>query len=164
MSWSLRAAAANQSQVDQGGLVDPGLSSQDKLLPTLDLAMEIVNRNPDQLEQMFELYPQKLAQSQADLKQKIPNYADTYLRLEQERQKAKEQAEQFMSPLPNNVCKQRNLPGPVSNICDRFFNESAQIIRSNGLSLQDFNDITNKLRSDSNWKSLFDQEIRRRRY
>lgn len=155
-----RAMAASRSPGSQDWSIDRGMRVSDRpqLTFSLDLALEIIDHNQPQVD----LLPM-IAQSSTDLKSKLPSYADTFLRLEQERQKAKEQAEQFMNPLPNNVCKQKNLPGPVTNICDRFFNESAQIIRSNGLSLQDFNDITNKLRNDSSWKNLFDQELRRRR-
>jgi hypothetical protein len=65
--------------------------------------------------------------------------------------------------VPKDVCKQSNLVGSVTNICDRFFNESAEIIRSNGLSLTDFNAITQEVRKNPALKNQLNEELLRRK-
>ncbi len=105
-----------------------------------------------------------LAQKQPELEKKLGKYADAILQMEPLRLQSYQQVQQIMGgALPKDVCKQSELLAPVGNICDRFFNESAEIIRSNGLSLTDFNSITEEVRTNNALKKQLNEELLRRK-
>lgn len=105
-----------------------------------------------------------MAQNQANYEKLLGKYAEAILQMEPLRLQSYQQVQQIMGgSLPKNICKKSNLAAPVNNICDRFFNESAEIIRSNGLTLTDFNAITEEVRKNQSLKNLLDDELIRRR-
>lgn len=105
-----------------------------------------------------------LAQEQPALEKKLGKYADAILQMEPLRLQSYQEVRQIMGgALPKDVCKQSGLLGPVNNICDHFFNESAEIIRSNGLSLTDFNAITEEVRTNEALKNQLHEELLRRK-
>lgn len=105
-----------------------------------------------------------VAQSSANFEKQLGKYAEAILQMEPLRLQSYQQVQQIMGgTLPKNICKQSNLLTPVNNICDRFFNESAEIIRSNGLSLNDFNTITEEVRKNKTLKNQLDEELIRRK-
>ncbi|WP_299412872.1 DUF4168 domain-containing protein [Acaryochloris sp. IP29b_bin.148] len=112
----------------------------------------------------FMLSSTAVAQSQPKFEKMLGNYAEAILQMEPLRLQSYQQVQQIMGgALPTNVCKQSDLATPVDNICDRFFNESAEIIRSNGLSLTDFNAITEEVRKNKTLKNQLDKELIRRK-
>jgi|GEM_PF-2732172 len=105
-----------------------------------------------------------VAQPQPNFEKLLGNYAEAILQMEPLRLQSYQQVQQIMGgALPKNVCKQSDLLAPVNNICDRFFNESADIIRSNGLSLTDFNAITEEVRKNKTLKNRLNEELIRRK-
>ena len=105
-----------------------------------------------------------VAQEQADFEKKLGKYAEAILQMEPLRLQSYQQVQQIMgASLPKDVCKQSDLLAPVDNICDRFFNESAEIIRGNGLSLTDFNAITEEVRRNKTLKDQLNEELLRRK-
>lgn len=105
-----------------------------------------------------------VAQNQPKFEKLLGKYAEAILQMEPLRLQSYQQVQQIMGgTLPKNVCKQSNLAAPVGNICDRFFNESAEIIRNNGLSLTDFNAITEEVRRNKTLKNQLDEELIRRK-
>lgn len=104
------------------------------------------------------------AQSQPKYEKLLGNYAEAILQMEPLRLQSYQQVQQIMGgALPKNICKKSDLVAPVNNICDRFFNESAEIIRSHGLSLTDFNAITEEVRKNKSLKNQLDEELIRRK-
>ncbi len=104
------------------------------------------------------------AQAQPKFEKLLGKYAEAILQMEPLRLQSYQQVQEIMGgALPKNICKQSDLVAPVNNICDRFFNESAEIIRSNGLSLTDFNAITEEVRRNKTLKEQLDEELIRRK-
>ncbi len=105
-----------------------------------------------------------MAQNRSNYKKLLGNYAEAILQMEPLRLQSYQQVQQIMGgTLPKNVCKQSDLVVPVNNICDRFFNESAEIIRRHGLTLTDFNAITEEVRRNKTLKNQLDEELIRRK-
>jgi hypothetical protein len=91
---------------------------------------------------------------------KIRSYAGAVLEIEPLRRRAYRDVRRIMNGnLPNDVCRQGQLPGNVQSICTGFFDESANIIRKNNLSIGEFNDLTQRSQSDSSLMNLIQQEL-----
>jgi hypothetical protein len=91
---------------------------------------------------------------------KIRNYAGAVLEIEPLRRKAYREVRRMMNGnLPNDVCRQGQLPGNVRSICSDFFDESANIIRKNNLSIGEFNEFTQRSQSDSGLMNQIQQEL-----
>lgn len=94
---------------------------------------------------------------------KISNYADAVLQMEKIRINALNKVRSYMGKqTPKNVCRQNDLPSSVESTCTEFYNQSADVIRRNGLSNWEFNQITEKVRNNSQYRQRLDEEIRRR--
>ncbi|NJK28865.1 MAG: DUF4168 domain-containing protein [Acaryochloris sp. RU_4_1] len=105
-----------------------------------------------------------VAQEQSNYTKLLGNYAEAILQMEPLRLQSYQRVQQIMGGnVPKDVCKQSNLVGSVTHICDRFFNESAEIIRGNGLSLTDFNAITQEVRKNPALKDQLNEELLRRK-
>jgi hypothetical protein len=91
---------------------------------------------------------------------KIRNYAGAVLEIEPLRKRAYREVRRMMNgTLPNDVCRQGQLPGNVRSICTDFFDESANIIRKNNLSIGEFNEFTQRSQSDSGLMNQIQQEL-----
>ena len=91
---------------------------------------------------------------------KVRNYAGAVLEIEPLRRKAFRDVRRMMNGnLPNDVCRQGQLPSNVRSICTDFFDESANIIRKNNLSITEFNDLTQRSQSDSGLMNQIQQEL-----
>ncbi len=91
---------------------------------------------------------------------KIRSYAGAVLEIEPLRRKAYKDVRRMMNGnLPNDVCRQEQLPSNVKSVCSSFFDESANIIRRNNLSIGEFNELTQKSQSDSGLMNLIQQEL-----
>lgn len=98
-----------------------------------------------------------------ELLPKVSNYADAVLQMEPLRIDALSQVRSYMGEqTPKNVCRQNELPTSVKSTCTDFFNQSADVIQRNGLSNWEFNQITEKVRTDDIYKQRFDQELKKR--
>ncbi len=91
---------------------------------------------------------------------KIRSYAGAVLEIEPLRKKAYREVRRVMNGnLPNDVCRQGQLPGNVRSICTDFFDESANIIRKNNLSIGEFNEFTQRSQSDSGLMNQIQKEL-----
>ncbi|WP_404785050.1 DUF4168 domain-containing protein [Altericista sp. CCNU0014] len=91
---------------------------------------------------------------------KIRSYAEAVLEIEPLRRKAYKDVRRMMNGnLPNDVCRQDRLPSNVKSVCSSFFDESANIIRRNNLSIGEFNELTQRSQSDSGLMNLIQQEL-----
>jgi Domain of unknown function (DUF4168) len=90
----------------------------------------------------------------------IRSYAGAVLDIEPLRQNAYRKVKNMMKGIvPNDVCRTGQLPGDVRSICANFFDESADRIRKNNLSIGEFNDITQKSQSDPKLMNQIQQEL-----
>jgi hypothetical protein len=90
----------------------------------------------------------------------IRSYAGAVLDIEPLRKRAYRDVRQMMKgSVPSDVCRIGQLPGNVNSICSSFFDESANIIRRNNLSINEFNDITQKSKTDSKLMNQIQQEL-----
>ncbi|MEO0374570.1 MAG: DUF4168 domain-containing protein [Cyanobacteria bacterium P01_A01_bin.17] len=95
-----------------------------------------------------------------DLLLKIDNYAKSILQMEPLRIQALNQVQaELGSQTPKDVCRQNELPNAVKAICTNFFNQSAEIIRLNGLSNREFNQITEKVQMDALYRQRLDEAL-----
>lgn len=98
-----------------------------------------------------------------ELLPKVGNYADAVLQMEPLRINALTKVRSYMgSQTPKNVCRQSGLPNSVKTTCTDFYNRSADVIQRNGLSNWEFNQITEKVRTDALYRQRLDQELQRR--
>lgn len=90
----------------------------------------------------------------------IQNYAGAVLEIEPLRRKAYQKVRRMMNGnVPSDVCRQDRLPNMVNSICANFFDESADIIRKNNLSIREFNDLTQRSQSDKRLMNEIQQEL-----
>lgn len=115
-----------------------------------------LSRDLSQIETTSVVYAQSLLP-------KVSNYADAVLQMEKIRINALNKVRSYMGKeTPPNVCRQSDLPSSVESTCTEFYNQSAEVIRRNGLSNWEFNQITEKVRSNTRYRQRLDQELRRR--
>ncbi|MGA7934356.1 MAG: DUF4168 domain-containing protein [Kovacikia sp.] len=92
----------------------------------------------------------------------VSQYSRAAYEIERMRQKKYGEAKQVMGgDVPADVCRQQNLPSTVRGICDDFLKESANIIKQNGLTIAQFNDITRRRDSDSALQQQIQSELLR---
>jgi hypothetical protein len=97
-----------------------------------------------------------LAQSASQIR----SYAGAVLDIEPLRKDAYRKVQDMMKGnVPSDVCRHGQLPGDVRSICSNFFDESADRIRKNNLSIGEFNDITQKSQSDPKLMNQIQQEL-----
>jgi hypothetical protein len=90
----------------------------------------------------------------------IRNYAGAVLDIEPLRRKAYRDVRHMMKgTVPSDVCRLGQLPGTVNSVCSSFFDESADIIRKNNLSINEFNDITQRSKTDPKLMNQIQQEL-----
>lgn len=79
------------------------------------------------------------AQSASDLNL----YGDIARKIERNRRDQYNQVKQIMGGnVPANVCQQGGIPGEVRKICDRFEDQSRDLITGSGMSVSTFNELT----------------------
>jgi hypothetical protein len=90
----------------------------------------------------------------------IRGYAGAVLEIEPLRREAYRRVRRMMNGnVPNDVCRQGQLPGDVNGICSDFFDRSANIIRKNNLSIREFNELTQRSQSDGKLMKKIQQEL-----
>ncbi len=90
----------------------------------------------------------------------IRSYAGAVLDIEPLRKDAYRKVQNMMKGnVPSDVCRHGQVPGDVRSICSSFFDESADRIRKNNLSIGEFNDITQKSQSDPKLMNQIQQEL-----
>ncbi|NCJ08497.1 DUF4168 domain-containing protein [Synechococcales cyanobacterium C] len=94
----------------------------------------------------------------------ISNYAEAVLQMEAPRKRYYNEVRSYYQDqsLPNDVCRQSNLPNRVQGLCDQFFSDSADILRRNNLSIREFNQLTEQIQRDSDLRDRVQQELIRR--
>ncbi|MCS6782850.1 MAG: DUF4168 domain-containing protein [Gloeomargarita sp. SKYBB_i_bin120] len=98
--------------------------------------------------------------------ERIQRYAQIVLELEPIRQAHLEEARRLLGTIntSGNLCAERNLPAPVRNVCDRFFEKSQRLVEQRGLTVQEFNAITMQAQQDPNLsKRIQDAMLRQRK-
>jgi hypothetical protein len=90
----------------------------------------------------------------------IRSYAGAVLEIEPLRREAYRKVRRMMNGnVPNDVCRQGQLPGDINSICSDFFDRSANIIRKNNLSIREFNELTQRSQSDGKLMNKIQQEL-----
>ena len=94
----------------------------------------------------------------------IARYAQTVLQIEPLRIKTRERIQIMMGrTVPGDLCHRERLRSDVRKVCDDYHNRSAKIIRSNNLTLWEFNQITWKSQHQPWLKNKIQQELLRQR-
>jgi len=92
--------------------------------------------------------------------EQVTQYAKAVLQIEPVRQEALAEAKQIMGgSVPSNVCRQSSIPNTVESVCKTFLSRSAEIIKSSGLTISEFNQITMRLQKDSGLRDRMRQEL-----
>lgn len=90
----------------------------------------------------------------------VGQYARAAFYVEQQRQQDYAEAKKIMGGnVPEDVCRQQNIPSAVHDICGRFLKRSAEIIKENGLTITQFNEITRRKESDPNLQQQIQSEL-----
>ncbi|WP_146141073.1 DUF4168 domain-containing protein [Stenomitos frigidus] len=90
----------------------------------------------------------------------VSQYARAAFYIEQQRQQDYAEAKKLMSGnVPEDVCRQQNIPSAVHDICGRFLKRSAEIIKENGLTISQFNDITRRKEGDPSLQQQIQSEL-----
>ena len=90
----------------------------------------------------------------------VSQYARAAFYIEQQRQQDYAEAKKIMSGnVPDDVCRQQNIPSAVHDICSRFLKRSAEIIKENGLTIAQFNDITRRKEGDPSLQQQIQSEL-----
>ena len=95
-------------------------------------------------------------------KDPIDKYARAAYEIERRRQQDYAEAKRIMGGnVPGDVCRQQDIPAPVRDICNRFLSSSSDIIKKNGLTIPQFNDITRRKDADPTLKQQIQGELLR---
>jgi hypothetical protein len=90
----------------------------------------------------------------------VTSYARAAFEIEQLRQrKYSEAKERLRGNVPPNVCGQQEPPAEVRTICDEFMRGTTNIIKQNGMSVSQFNDITRRKDTDPNLQQQIQAEL-----
>lgn len=96
----------------------------------------------------------------AQTAEKVRDYAKAVLAIEPIRVNSFKTVRRMMNgTVPTDVCRQGRLPGDVRLICDGFLDDSARIIRQHNLSISEFNDITQRSKTDPKLMKQIQQEL-----
>lgn len=99
-----------------------------------------------------------VAYAQAD---QVAQYARAAYQIERLRQQKFGQAKKLVPNLPADPCRQQDIPQPVRSICNSFLSESTEIVKKNGLSISQFNELTRRKDSDPSLQQQIRQEMQR---
>ncbi|HIK18711.1 MAG TPA: DUF4168 domain-containing protein [Leptolyngbyaceae cyanobacterium M33_DOE_097] len=100
--------------------------------------------------------------AQAQTPAQINEYARVAFEIEQMRRKNYAQAKRIMGGnVPEDVCRQQDIPSAVKGICDDFTRRAADIIKRSALTPAQFNDITRRRDRDPELERKIQQEILR---
>ncbi len=103
--------------------------------------------------------------AQAVSAQDVSNYARAVLALEPVRKDALARIEKILGKVPPIVCSDSNtldaLSGEARTIAVNFCNKSKEIVESNGLTTNTFNQITANVQTDPDLKQRIKQEMSR---
>jgi hypothetical protein len=91
---------------------------------------------------------------------KVRDYARAVLAIEPIRVNSFKTVKKMMKgTVPSDVCRQGQIPGEIRLICNGFLDDSARIIRQHNLSISEFNDITQRSKSDPKLMKQIQQEL-----
>lgn len=112
---------------------------------------EFSNHSPFKLSFSFSAYTQDFNQAQID------KYAKAVLEIETRRKTAYQQIQKIIGRTPPNIICNRpdsfkELPRNAQTIAVNYCNESKAIVQNSGLTVSQFNEMTNKVRSDQEFK------------
>jgi hypothetical protein len=92
----------------------------------------------------------------------VGQYARSAFEIERLRQRKYAEAKQIMGgKVPDDVCRQSDIPQPVRDICNQLMSASSEIIKRNGLTVNQFNDITRRKDSDPGLQQQIQAELLR---
>jgi hypothetical protein len=101
----------------------------------------------------------EVAYAQASSSQ-VGQYARAAFYIEQQRQQDYAEAKKIMGGnVPEDVCRQQNIPSAVHDICGRFLKRSAEIIKENGLTITQFNEMTRRKDGDPGLQQQIQSEL-----
>uniref|UniRef100_B8HU30 DUF4168 domain-containing protein n=1 Tax=Cyanothece sp. (strain PCC 7425 / ATCC 29141) TaxID=395961 RepID=B8HU30_CYAP4 len=107
-------------------------------------------------------FPPALGQTTISTDQ-VSSYARAVLSIEPIRRRYYQQAQQVMKgAVPKNSClgnNRANVPQELEDICSSYLSESKTVIEKNKLTLEQFNEITMRARSDTALNSRIQQEL-----
>ncbi|WP_421656899.1 DUF4168 domain-containing protein [Leptothermofonsia sp. ETS-13] len=130
------------------------------IVSVLSAASLMFGVTPHIAQRPVDLFSGSAAYAQGD--PAITSYANAAYQIERLRQKKfREAKNELGGNVPTNVCQQPTIPASVRSICDEFMKESSDIIKSNGLSITQFNEITRRKDSDPALQQQIDNELLR---
>ncbi|MBW4695353.1 MAG: DUF4168 domain-containing protein [Lyngbya sp. HA4199-MV5] len=90
----------------------------------------------------------------------VSQYARAAFYIEQQRQQDYAEAKKIMGGnVPEDVCRQQNIPSAVHDICGRFLKRSAEIIKDSGLTITQFNELTRRKEGDPALQQQIQSEL-----
>lgn len=90
----------------------------------------------------------------------VSQYARAAFYIEQQRQQDYAEAKKIMGGnVPEDVCRQQNIPAAVNDICGRFLKRSAEIIKDSGLTITQFNELTRRKEGDPALQQQIQSEL-----
>ncbi|XGW00197.1 MAG: DUF4168 domain-containing protein [Leptolyngbya sp. BL-A-14] len=90
----------------------------------------------------------------------VSQYARAAFYIEQQRQQDYAEAKKIMGGnVPEDVCRQQNIPSAVHDICGRFLKRSAEIIKDSGLTIGQFNELTRRKEGDPALQQQIQSEL-----
>ncbi|MBW4475191.1 MAG: DUF4168 domain-containing protein [Stenomitos rutilans HA7619-LM2] len=90
----------------------------------------------------------------------VSQYARAAFYIEQQRQQDYAEAKKIMGGnVPEDVCRQQNIPSAVHDICGRFLKRSAEIIKDSGLTISQFNELTRRKEGDPALQQQIQSEL-----
>jgi hypothetical protein len=94
--------------------------------------------------------------------EQVIQYARAAYEIEQVRRRNYAQAKRILGGnVPEDVCRQQTIPSEVKGICEDFSRRAAEIIKRNGLTYGQFNDITRRKDRDPELRQKIQQELLR---
>ncbi len=91
---------------------------------------------------------------------KVREYAGAVLEIEPLRQDSFREVRNIMGgKVPSDICRQSSMPNSVSMICDRFLDRSAAIIQRHNLTVNEFNEMTQRSKSDPQLMKAIQAEL-----
>lgn len=101
------------------------------------------------------------AYAQSVSNDQVVKYARAVLRMEPVRQSSFREFQRLTGGNVPPDCRRSGLPNNVEYVCKRFFTRSAEILQDSGLSIGEFNAITERLQNDAELKQRIQRELMR---
>jgi len=101
------------------------------------------------------------AYAQSISNNQVVKYARAVLKMEPIRQSSFREFQRLTGGSVPPDCRRQGLPNNVEYVCKRFFTRSAEILQDSGLSIGEFNKITERLQTDAELKQRIQRELMR---